>query len=241
MFREADGKNKGSHRRNDAPYEYARLMEVVRTGEWHCIRPRAFCPPHPPELRAPLANSRPRQFHPPLLQVFTSRLRPPLPRDLRGATMDLQQEKARDKEQRILKQRVEVLEKENMALKKSLYELSTRYNMVAHKAQPFSIDSLEALEPGTSMAAELGKPGGAEDADLFGTAPPNKHKDRRQFYLKHELKGHEGAVYAVKFSPCGKFLATGSFDKKSTEMNRQRELRMTLEEHEAAGYRSREN
>ncbi|KAI1314381.1 hypothetical protein EDD11_002246 [Mortierella claussenii] len=35
----------------------------------------------------------------------------------------------------------------------------------------------------------------------------------RQFYLKNDLKGHQGAVYAVQYSPNGKFLATGSFDK----------------------------
>ncbi|KAG0326118.1 hypothetical protein BGZ99_010096 [Dissophora globulifera] len=37
--------------------------------------------------------------------------------------------------------------------------------------------------------------------------------DGRQFYLKNDLKGHQGAVYAVQYSPNGKFLATGSFDK----------------------------
>lgn len=37
--------------------------------------------------------------------------------------------------------------------------------------------------------------------------------DGRQFYLKNDLKGHQGAVYAVQYSPSGKFLATGSFDR----------------------------
>ncbi|KAF9101345.1 hypothetical protein BGX27_011511 [Mortierella sp. AM989] len=37
--------------------------------------------------------------------------------------------------------------------------------------------------------------------------------DGRQFFLKNDLKGHQGAVYAVQYSPNGKFLATGSFDK----------------------------
>ncbi|KAI8361875.1 WD40-repeat-containing domain protein [Mortierella sp. GBAus27b] len=37
--------------------------------------------------------------------------------------------------------------------------------------------------------------------------------DGRQFYLKNDLKGHQGAVYSVQYSPNGKFLATGSFDK----------------------------
>ncbi|KAI8612874.1 WD40-repeat-containing domain protein [Chytriomyces sp. MP71] len=38
-------------------------------------------------------------------------------------------------------------------------------------------------------------------------------RDHRHFYLKHELKGHSGAIYAIQFSPCGKYVATGSFDK----------------------------
>jgi len=49
--------------------------------------------------------------------------------------------------------------------------------------------------------------------------------DGRQFFLKNDLKGHQGAVYSVQYSPNGKFLATGSFDKTvriwdgSTNMN----------------------
>ncbi|KAG0340090.1 hypothetical protein BG000_000720 [Podila horticola] len=49
--------------------------------------------------------------------------------------------------------------------------------------------------------------------------------DGRQFFLKNDLKGHQGAVYSVQYSPNGKFLATGSFDRTvriwdgSTNMN----------------------
>ena len=37
--------------------------------------------------------------------------------------------------------------------------------------------------------------------------------DGRLFSYRHDLKGHTGAVYAVQFSPCGRYVATGSFDK----------------------------
>ena len=35
----------------------------------------------------------------------------------------------------------------------------------------------------------------------------------RQFAWEYDLKGHTGAVYAVRFSACGSLLASGSFDK----------------------------
>jgi flagellar motility protein MotE (MotC chaperone) len=51
--------------------------------------------------------------------------------------MDTSQDK---KDIRTLKQRIEVLERENHALKKSLFELSTRYNSL--KVQPFALSDL---------------------------------------------------------------------------------------------------
>ncbi|KAI9325055.1 WD40-repeat-containing domain protein [Zopfochytrium polystomum] len=105
---------------------------------------------------------------------------------------------AEKKETKLLKQRIEVLEKENIALKKSLYDLSVRFNMLGHRAVPFTIDSLDANGDLPPMESLL---------------EPQRTRRATAFSLKAELKGHTGAVYTVEFSQCGRFLASGSFDK----------------------------
>jgi len=67
------------------------------------------------------------------------------------------------KDSKSLKSKVELLEKENIALKKSLYELSTRYNTIAHKLQPFTLEGLEAQDAGIE-----GLLAGGHESDPFG-------------------------------------------------------------------------
>jgi COMPASS component SWD3 len=38
-------------------------------------------------------------------------------------------------------------------------------------------------------------------------------KNPRNFTIKSDLRGHTGAVYTCQWSRCGKFLASGGFDK----------------------------
>ncbi|KAJ3313868.1 hypothetical protein HDV04_001429 [Boothiomyces sp. JEL0838] len=99
------------------------------------------------------------------------------------------------KEQRLLKQKVEILERENYALKKSLYELSTKYNSM--KLPPFALGellhSLDNVDTLFETKEELGL--------------------KKQFYHKQELKGHQGAVYQVQYSNCGRWISSGSFDR----------------------------
>ncbi|CAG8436007.1 17149_t:CDS:10 [Funneliformis caledonium] len=118
------------------------------------------------------------------------------------------------KENKALKQKVDALEKENILLKKSIYDLSVKFSASSHqRASPFIID-LEAcgVVPqdnggGKEISLENSTSGGMSNNAI------EKHHEGRTFHLRSEFKGHGGAVHAIHFSPCGKMLASGSFDK----------------------------
>ncbi|KAF9182031.1 hypothetical protein BGZ51_005003 [Haplosporangium sp. Z 767] len=196
------------------------------------------------------------------------------------------------RETKSLKAKIDVLEAENKALKKSLYELSyiysTQLGAIANRhdgiqpTQGRSLNSASSLDRGLgnadsatssqhsylqsgahsdmvqavgqllstlsasqqSQGADLVTSSSANgpDTSLKGTEGQPKSTselikvedegvrrlnmdsivprqdgssktDGRQFYLKNDLKGHQGAVYAVQYSLNGRYLATGSFDK----------------------------
>ncbi|CAG8680701.1 26094_t:CDS:10, partial [Dentiscutata erythropus] len=110
------------------------------------------------------------------------------------------------RENKTLKQKVDILEKENMLLKKSIYDLTVKYTAAAaahqQKISPFMIDFEEP-----SQECEIN----------LGNSTENNTRENiregRTFHQKSEFKGHGGGVSAIQFSPCGKMLASGSFDK----------------------------
>jgi len=113
------------------------------------------------------------------------------------------------KESKILKQKVETLEKENIALKNSLYNLSATYSVNNNnKKHPFVFD----FENDKTENEELNETTKSEHNDEVLVEQEN-FKNNYHFSVKHKLKGHAGAVYVVDFSPTGDLLASGSFDK----------------------------
>ncbi|RLN14375.1 hypothetical protein BBJ28_00022719 [Nothophytophthora sp. Chile5] len=137
------------------------------------------------------------------------------------------------KENKLLKTSVDKLDRENHDLKRSVYELTLKSvccsldsahapssSSRAAAAEPFSVAELLATPaPSTEAAAESsfrrsqggsgalhGAKGEYYDADADG--------DARVLVQKSALRAHAGAVYTAKFSPCGRLLASGSFDCK---------------------------
>ncbi|KAJ3102985.1 hypothetical protein HDU96_009441 [Phlyctochytrium bullatum] len=93
------------------------------------------------------------------------------------------------KEVKLLKQRIEVLEKENAALKKSLYDLSARFNMLAptRQALPLVLDSGDVAEPGIdSLLIDSSKLPGS-NLDEY-PADAKRGREGRFFYLKSDMK-----------------------------------------------------
>ncbi|KAG1219422.1 hypothetical protein G6F35_007502 [Rhizopus arrhizus] len=133
-----------------------------------------------------------------------------------GINRDQQVEKLL-KEVKQLKQKVDVLDKENIALKKSIYDLSARYAAtisqggLPYRAGPFVIDN-EVTPTGKEMLSKVVQEASG-DMEPFQSIYPHDARDGKPFQLRYELKGHVGAVYAVEFSPSGALLASGSFDK----------------------------
>ncbi|RKP10857.1 WD40-repeat-containing domain protein [Thamnocephalis sphaerospora] len=127
------------------------------------------------------------------------------------------------REMQALKLKLDSLENENVALKKSIYDLSARYSASRQRAGPFLIDYDEdaELEPELLEKADsLGR----EVSESLGHAPRDRQKDNRILMLKHDLKNHNGAVYTVKYSPSGRLLASGSFDKTVRIWEHQKEV-----------------
>ncbi|KAF9561372.1 hypothetical protein EC968_005779 [Mortierella alpina] len=192
------------------------------------------------------------------------------------------------KETKSLKAKIDVLETENRALKKSLYELSYIYSAqvggshhnggidTSRSRQPNGASSIADEDSTSRLSASSSQNSNAHHSDmvqavgqLLSSLSASKQNqgsdstasssgngsdasraadvqiksasdlikvedegvrrlnmgtivsrqdgssktDGRQFYLKNDLKGHQGAVYAVQYSPDGRYLATGSFDK----------------------------
>lgn len=128
------------------------------------------------------------------------------------------------KENKLLKTSVDKLDRENHDLKRSVYELTLKLDSAhapssstrAAAAEPFAIaDLLATPAPSTEAAVvssfrrapgDLTAKGDLYDADGDG--------DSRVLVHKSTLRAHGGAVYTAKFSPCGRLLASGSFDCK---------------------------
>ncbi|CDH60107.1 wd repeat domain [Lichtheimia corymbifera JMRC:FSU:9682] len=116
------------------------------------------------------------------------------------------------KEVKHLKQKVDLLDKENSALKKSIYDLSARYAASISQGgltyRPFVVDhgSTSNMDSKAEQVISM-----AVQEAAGNDFQPNYNGEA--FDMRYELKGHVGAVYTVEFSPNGSLLASGSFDK----------------------------
>jgi len=154
-------------------------------------------------------------------------------------------------ENKQLKKRLESAERENLELKRSLYEISTRLS--AALARP-SCNPGAARPSAPQLDVDAGTLLAADDSSAIavamaakeprgGSSPTSRgahHKrgtgggegsgDGRGFEPQLDLKGHTGAVYAVRYSPNGRLLASGSFDHTVRCWNRGEEV-ACLREH----------
>eukprot|EP00741_Cyanophora_paradoxa_P011214 tig00020554_g10834.t1 len=145
------------------------------------------------------------------------------------------------RENKQLKSKLELLERENKALKLSIYELSIRYNALYQsagvKAQPFSLDSVvddASLDLPSDILENVRHVNEVDEVDTGGVRTSGRF-DSRTFSHRMDIRAHKGAVYVARFSPCGRWLASGSFDKTarlhSLEGDRATEL-FCLSEHQ---------
>ena len=144
-----------------------------------------------------------------------------------------------------IRQRLEKAEQENAELKRSLYELSMRLSAALARpsanadapaaersAGERAVDESHAIAAATAMAASSrgdGSPSSRSGHHKRGNGGDGG--SGRGFEPLFDLNGHSGAVYAVRFSPTGRLLASGSFDHTTRLWSRGGEPVATLRGH----------
>ncbi|KAL0487554.1 WD repeat-containing protein [Acrasis kona] len=137
-------------------------------------------------------------------------------------------------ENKILKRKIEKLHRENVLLKKSLFEVNVKLNI----PQPFDTKLKSPSDDSPTLFFDIDKgvqfKRNADDAfskkdeisklplleRTIEDAPARKRaasaatRNNTSFTIKHELSSHKAAVHSVRFSNCGKFLVSSSHDKK---------------------------
>jgi len=141
------------------------------------------------------------------------------------------------KENKMLKHKVDTLESETEGLKSSIYYLSQRVSSIMAKykdIQPLDIDNIisRTLDSVPKESLETKRTPTDTTNSLPGSSEENsQYPDARRFHHKYTLEGHTGAVYVVKFSLDGRFLASCSFDKGVRVWERSREI-LSLYQHQ---------
>lgn len=141
--------------------------------------------------------------------------------------IDLQQQK---RENDRLRKEIRELRRQNEQLKHSVFRLSTSLN--AERAAARALRRESAVGPallgdtslysgdregvagrnGAAAAAAVASGGAGSTRSAAAAAATDVLQPKFQFQSKSVLRGHTGAVYTCRFSPCGNFLASGSFD-----------------------------